>query len=367
MLKRGGNTSAREISTRKQHRVAGIWVLLLLLFLPTSVVLANSLPPPFQIYLRFFSASTPIHSISGVQLVGCDDSACSSPQNMVQFGDCSASGFLTTAPLLADNWKLECSGPRCLFESDFHEIKMLPPYIQLIIQYDADVRQSTVIKTPDCDYCTIAWKVDLGALEATISLDEEFIKPDRAFRSFFPAYLFTILIEVLAAVIFAAIFRKSLALSTRSLAISTLLANLLSYPISWLVIPAFGQFQADFYRKVSIMIIAVVAIATLVSLYLQKNRGKIKKGTLIAMVIAVPVCAVLFLIGMFISSYGNYTVHVSGLPWVTVVILAEIFAVGFESIILTLLLNDKFPYHKALLFSLFANAASFLLGLLLFP
>lgn len=334
--------------------------------IPTSVVLANSLPPPFQIFLRFFSETDPIHSISGVQLVGCDDSNCTSPQNLVQNGDCSAAGFLSSAPLLAENWRLDCAGSRCLFVSDLHEIKTLPPYLRLISQHTADVRQSAVIQSPDCEYCTIAWKVDLDAPTAVISLDEDFVDPNRAFRFFFLAYLFTILIEVLVAVAFVALFRKSVSFTTRSLVQSTLLVNLLSYPISWLVIPAFGQFQADFYRRVGVMTIVVVVIVTAVSLLLQKNRGKIKKGVLITLVIAVPVCAVLFLIGMFISSYGNYTIHVKGLPWSLVVILAEVFAVGFETTNLYLLLKDKFPYQKTLLFSLFANAASFLLGFLLF-
>lgn len=366
-MKKHNDTIKRStFATRKRRFILLICVLVLLLIVPTTVALANSLPPPFQIFLRFIPADESTRSINGVQLVGCEDSSCSAPQNLVQFGTSTAKGFLTTPPTLPESWRLECAGTRCLFESDFHEIKTLPPYLRVIALQGDEGRVSRVFPSPDCDYCTIAWKVDLSETEPVVVVDDEFVKPDRAYREFFLTYLFTILVEVLVAAIFIAILVKSFNVSIKKMIPAALLANLMSYPISWLVIPSFGQFQTDMYRRVSIMVIIAVAIGTVVSVLLQKKRGKLKRGVVIALIIAIPVCAVLFLVGMFISSYGNYKVHVTGLPWSVVVILAEIFAVFFESFVLSNLLRPDVSWKKTLLLSLVTNAASFLLGLLLF-
>ena len=366
MKKRDVTLNPSVVTIRKRRWRMLIFALALLLIIPTTAALANSLPPPFQIFLRFIPADNTSHSIDGVQLVGCEDSSCSAPQTLAQFGACTAPGFLNTPPVLPESWRLECAGTRCLFESDFHEIKTLPPYLQVITLQADQGRASQVFQSPDCDYCTIAWKVDLSESELAVVVDEEFVDPDRAYREFFLTYLFTVLVELLVAAVFIMIFRKSIKVTAKKLILTTLLANLLSYPISWLVIPAFGQFQADFYRRVSIMVIVTVVIVTVASILLQKKRGKLKRGTIIALIVAIPVCAVLFLIGMFASSYGNYRVHVSGLPWSVVVILAETFAVIFESFVLSTLLRPELSFKKALLLSLVTNAASFLLGLLLF-
>lgn len=341
-------------------------VLLLLLLIPTTAALANSMPPPFQIFLRFIPQNASSDSIDGVQLVGCEDSSCATSQNLIQYGASAAPGFLTTPPVLQESWHLECAGLRCLFQSDFHAIKTLPPYLRVIALQGDEGRASEIFPAPDCDYCTIGWKVDMTLADPVVTIDDEFVNPDRAFREFFLTYIFTILVEVLTAAILVAVFRKLINVSLKKVVLTTLLANLLSYPISWLVIPSFGQFQTDMYRKVSVMVILVVVIGTVVSILLRKKQGKIKKGMIITLAIAIPVCAVLFLAGMLVFSYGNYRIHVNGLPWNTVVILAEVFAVFFESFVLAILLKPEFSYKKALLISLVTNAVSFLLGLLLF-
>lgn len=343
-----------------------VWIFCLLFLIPTTVALANSLPPPFQIYFRFFSSGEAVPAIHDVQLVGCEDITCTSQSNLIQYGDCSAIGFLTEKPLLQESWQLSCAGARCLFNSDFHEAKSLPPYLRVITLHNDHGRASQVIPTPECDYCTVAWKIDLGAPEPLVSEDEEFINPNQAFRGFFLTYLLTILVEISVAAIITGVFRKTLQLSTRKLVLATLLANLLSYPISWLVIPSFGQFQMDLYRKTGFLIIAAIGIATVVSIYLQRNHSKIKRGTIVALIIGVPVCGVLSLVCVFLISYGNHQIHVNGLPWTMVVILAELFAVLFEGTFISILFKGEFSYKKALLISLAVNAASFLLGLFLF-
>ncbi len=365
IMKTPFENNLKDRETKSTTRVA-LLVLLLLLLIPSTAALANSLPPPFQIFLRFIPQDSSANVINGVQLAGCEDSNCTTAQNLIQYGACNAPGFLTTPPILAESWHLECAGLRCLFQSDFHVIKTLPPYLRVIALQGDEGRASEIFPAPDCDYCTIGWKVDMTLAEPVVTIDDEFVNPDRAYREFFLTYVFTVLVEVLTAAILLSVFRKLINVSLKKVVITTLLANVLSYPISWLVIPSFGQFQTDMYRKVSVMVILGVVIGTVVSLLLRKKQGKIKKGMIIALIVAIPVCAVLFLVGMFAFSYGNYRIHVNGLPWNLVVILAEAFAVFFESFVLASLLKPELSYKKALLISLVTNAVSFVLGLLLF-
>jgi hypothetical protein len=225
---------------------------------------------------------------------------------------------------------------------------------------------SEPVANPDCQYCTVAWKIDLGKPIPAVTLDDDFNDPDKAYNSFLAAYVFTILIEALIGWIIFLVFSKKISFSLRTWLPAVLVANLLAYPISWLVIPSFGQFQAEMIRKTAIMVIVSVAVVTTIALILRWRKIPVKKGMMIALAIAVPVCVVLFMIGLLAVSYGSYTVHVAGLPWTTVVILAESFAVIFETIFIWLFLKKEQKLLWVAVFVIIMNASSLLLGLLVF-
>jgi len=348
----------------KTGRIIVFWFICLNLVIPTSIALANSGPPPTDIYFRFFSADKEAPKVEGVQFVGCYERSCTSPVNLVQYGKLNSPGFLSTTPAESEHWHFDCTASRCLLQVLSYELKHYP-YLRLITSYDEKVQFSEVVQVPDCDYCTVAWKVNLGEPVPLITEDEEF-KSGGSMINFLLTYSLTITVEILVAFLLLRFFHKSISLPTKKVLLSVLLVNLLSYPVSWLVIPSFGQFQADSYRKTSLLLAGIVAAITVISIIVQKNRGKIKKWGYISLGISVPICAIMFLIVSLMVSYGNRSVHINGLPWGIVVLLAEIFAVVFESSILSLLFKGEVKYKKALLFSLIANSASFLLGFDLF-
>ena len=341
-------------------------VVFLLLLIPTAVVLANSLPPPFQIFLRFYDSGSATHKIEAVQLAGCADTECQSPGYLLQHGLCDSPGCFTSKSVLSEDWSLKCAENRCLFESGQNEIRTFSPFLKIVTDTGNQAFVSQAVENPYCQFCTIAWKIDLTQTPPVVTLDEDFQDPEKAYRNFFTTYGFTIIVEALSALLFYLVFAKRFSLQVKTWLLAVLMANLLSYPISWLVLPSFGQFQTETIRRTAILVIISVFIVTTVTLLLRWKKKPVKKGLLIALFVALPVCMVLFLIGMFVASYGNYTVHVAGLPWTTVVVLAEVYAILFETVFIWLFLKKTVKPQWVALFVIFANAVSFLLGLVLF-
>lgn len=350
----------------KNKRITILLLCILLLLLPTAIVLANSMPPPFQIFLRFYDANQTAPEVKAVQLAGCADTECKIPEYLVEFGNCDSAGCYTINPSVDDNWSLKCAGNRCLFESGMNDIGMFSPMLKVVTDIGNEARVSKAVENPDCQYCTVAWKIDLAQPVPLVNLDEDFVDPKKAYSNFFTTYGFTIVVEVLVALGLFLLFSKKFSLTLKTWLPAILFANLLSYPVSWLVLPSFGEFQTDTSRRTAILVIVSVAVATTITLVLRWKKKPVSKGVLIALIIAIPVCAVLFMIGLLAASYGNYTVHVAGLSWTVVVILAEIFAVLFETFFVWLFLNKELKLHWVAVFVVIANGLSLLLGLLVF-
>jgi hypothetical protein len=110
----------------------------------------------------------------------------------------------------------------------------------------------------------------------------------------------------------------------------------------------------------------IVAFYTFISIIVQKKRVRVKKWVSVVLAISVPVCLISYMIASVTVPYGDQTVVTNGLPWSLVVLLAEIFAVVFESVVLFVFNKRDIPYKNVLPFALIAKGASFLLGYCLF-
>lgn len=351
----------------KHRRLHSILIgVFLLVLLPTAVALANSLPPPFQIYLRFYDSQKITPKVEAVQIAGCKDTECQPPEYLLQYGTCDSPGCNNAKSVLTGDWSLACAGNRCLFESGQNKIRAFSPLLKIVADTGERAYVSQTVENPDCQYCTIAWKIDLAQSAPAVIMDDEFVEPVDAYRNFFTTYGFTILVEALVALLIFIVFAKKIPLIGRTWFPAVIMANLLSYPVSWLVLPSFGMFQSNMFRRAAVLVIFSMAIVTAVTLLLRWKKKPVSKGLLIALIVAIPVCVVLFFIGMFVASYGNFTVHVAGLSWTNVVILAEIFAVLFETFFIWFFLKKEVKLKYIAAFVLIANAASLLLGLVIF-
>jgi len=348
----------------KPERIIVILLICLSLVIPTAIALANSAPPPTTIYLRFYTAEKIAPNIKGVQFVGCYERSCTRMVNLIEYGQVLSPGFLATPPVESENWHFDCTQSRCLFRAISQELKPYK-YLRVITLHDEIVQSSKVLSAPDCNYCTVSWKVNLGEEVPSITDDEEF-ESGPNFINFIITYALTIFIEILIAFLLLRFLHNSVNLTVRKVLPSILLVNVLSYPVSWLAIPSFGQFVSPSTHTTGLMVTGIVAFYTVISILVQKNREREKKWISVVLAISVPVCLIAYLIASVLISYGDRTVVANGLPWSLVVLLAEIFAVVFESSVLFVFFKRVISYKKVLLFALIANAASFLLGYFLF-
>jgi hypothetical protein len=348
----------------KTSRLKIILLLILLfsLIIPTSIAIANSLPPPYRVWFRFVSENEQPVNIKGLQVIGCEDEKCSSPQLLILFGQCTASECLKTQPNLEQDWTLDCAADRCLLQAKYPTENGLSKFFKLVVNSKSGIAVTTTVKTPEVNYGDSPFKIILDNSPAVIQIDTEFRTPRMEFQGFFTTYIFTILVELITAAILLSILKKGAELPLKPLVWTVVWANILCYPVAWLSIPSFSRFQANSSRSIGMIFFFVVVVLTLVSFWFARNRDKPKKGIIIASIFIVPICAVIVLVGVFMSTYGNYDIGLSGLGPVTVIILAELFAVSFEGFLLYQLPEKKISLLQAALVSLVMNAVSAILG-----
>jgi hypothetical protein len=145
-----------------------------------------------------------------------------------------------------------------------------------------------------------------------------------------------------------------------------LLANLLSYPVAWVTIPSLGQMQKNSAALTGLVILFTSLVIAAAALFIAANRGKMRGWMIITGIVGVPVCAALVIIALFLSSYGNYDVNISGLSPAAIIIVAELYAVGFEALFLWLLKKKTLLFRHALLISAILNFLSAGIGFLIF-
>lgn len=388
-------------------RLVFLLLTIFLLIQPSSNVLANVAPPPTRIWLRFYNSDNSIPRLDSVQLVGCSNINCNSPILLKKYGKCTLSGCLSTAPILSKAWSFDCASSRCLFVYDRLNDNTLPTYLQLIVQSSGRISTSAIIETPQYRYFNgFQWKVIIEVANLTIVDDTRWYIPNFAEATFFNAYGFNIIVELLIAGIFVWLWRKKKEIPKFKMLGSVILANLLSYPVSWLLIPSFGQFQYLYVRTWGIISSIGAGFYTVIAILLTLRKSdakqtdqpvsKLESGSfwedyhrsklltlpqsinstplyhvasrnrfLILSFLSVPFCLLFMLYGAFFTIYGQTKVYVQGLPSIWIIPLAEAYAVVFETIFIFILSKKTLSFLQTASMCLTMNAVSFLLGLVL--
>jgi len=343
-----------------------ILLLVFLLAAQTSSVLANSLPPPFQMWLTFVSEKNRPINIEALQLIGCGDSECTDPQILKEYGVCNSPKCFMDQPFLPDLWKLDCAGNRCLFETSSQNKNSLPPYLKLVITSSTNTWVSPTAAIPECNSCESGLKVILGEENVAVLPDAEFTETNDNNKGSLTAYLISVLIEMAVAGLILWIWKKEWTLTIKKGVWIVLFANLLSYPITWYLIPSFGRFAFESSRQLGFIGAIAVVVILLIALWINKNRDRIKKWIIISAVLLLPLIFLVFTIAEFLLFYGNSTRNISGLPPAMITALAETFAVSFETLIIYIFCKENVPLKQALLLSLATNAVSFGVSLILY-
>jgi hypothetical protein len=339
---------------------------LLVLLIPVSLAKANSLPPPYRIYFRFIDTNERSIPVESVQVAGCEDADCKSPQYLIGYGICQGAHCLTGERALPDSWKLQCAGNRCILENPVNFALELPAYLQLRMEGGKEEWQSEPFATPDCDYCDTWFKVILSSEMSKVEADSNSTVAGAMQMNFWPSWLVTILVECLASIGITEFWKRRSPGNQLTIWKGVLLANILSYPVAWVTIPSLGQMQQSSATLSGLVIFFTSLVIAAAALFIAANRGKMRGWMIITGIVLIPVCAALVLAALFLSSYGNYDVNISGLSPAVVIITAELYAVGFEALFLWLLKKKTMLFRQALLISAVLNLLSAGIGFLLF-
>jgi len=221
-------------------------------------------------------------------------------------------------------------------------------------------------------YGTVAWRIAIQDTTLIVTgAQADPIEPLGIFSaSFFQHFALTLIVELLVA---AAALRGWLKTKERDLVSGlgyVLLANLISYPTTWIFWPALQRFQPMATRYVGCFVAFGTIVITGALFILSRQEGRSRRGLVIFTLLLLPLPVLATLMCLFLATFGSgysgVLIGVSGMPAGLTITLAEAFAVSSEALILYLLARKtlKLTFRQAAVISLLANMSSFLMGLL---
>ena len=354
------------------------WLLILLVVtvgmaLSLSRVQANSAPPPAVVWFYFELAQGDYPELAGLQLVGCESVACQSPVLLQQYGECSLPGCLPGAVLpsssdLPETSRLECFGAHCRSQSYGYG----RPFFRLAAQLKESGAQPTRLVTslnseslPEGMMKTDYWRVVVQADSLELSPTVAFEIPSASDYPFGSTYLLTLVVElVVALLLWATWLRHRSALHPLLLCLMVALATTLTYPLVYLspALLPFSQAGERFLFIMSLIFSLTAGMLLLPVFTARDNRQRILRG--FAFGLALLLNLVLFLFITFSVLYGSGdAVAPAGLPLPLAFGLAELYAFGWEAVLLRLWSRKRLAWCAALLLSLTINLASLAAGM----
>ncbi|MCP4536769.1 MAG: hypothetical protein GY832_06450 [Chloroflexi bacterium] len=339
-----------------------VWILVGILLLPISVVLANSGPPPTMIWLNFDYQTSKPTTLEGVQLFGCDTSRCDHPL-LQQYGKCYSEGCSSSPPALTGVVDIsECLENKCLLTFYFYYQDVSA--IKVVGQFSDRTRESNVFSGEFPRYGTIAWRIVVQDTDLLILKDEHFQDPYATYDNFIKFFVFTVVVELLAAAIMFYKWLKSRDVNLFKGLMYVLLVNLVSYPVTWYFWPSLGQFQPNSIRRFGHFIVIVAAVCTIFLVDISLAKGEKRRRKMIITSFWLAIAAVISPVWLCAVSYSNFWITAQGLPIQLTILLAEVFAVTFEAVLIYFLTRNflALSLKQTTWISFVMNASSFLLG-----
>jgi hypothetical protein len=347
--------------SRKQWVITTILIIALLI--PSSVAIANSPYPPFRMWFRISPDKKPYKKIISAQLIGCTDNNCENPMQLAAFNYGTDN---EVRDLLGVNWELKCAENRCYVETWLGGNGVLEySDFQLIITYTSETLISRVTKFPDCTHCTTYWEVDSSTKPSLIREDAQSVEETKSSWEFLLILTVNAIAELMAGLVFCLIVRKSQRISIPKLLGAQIYANFLSYPFVWTAIPSFAHLQYENDRSTAIILGIALIIFSVFSVWVVQNLNRKEKKVDIAIIIFMPIFIVSLFTSFIFYGYGYSTMLVGGLSSQLIIIIAEVFAVIYETIMVYLLRKRDISFIQSFLICFTANVLSCILGLLI--
>jgi hypothetical protein len=333
-----------------------------LAFAAVSVALANAGPPSTKVFLRFDYQAGERTTLEGFQLLGCSAPRCDELTLLHGYGTCEAQGCLDSAPALETVQAPDCLGDRCLLNlysayEDFYAVK-------LVGQFADGVRESELLRGQLPSYGTVAWLVAVRDADLVVSEDAKFQSPYAAYDNLVQLLTLTVVAETLVATLIVRGRLKAGRTDLLKVLGYVLLVNLISYPITWVLLPSLGRFQAAGIRSAGYFAAIVVGLcaAPLVSVLVSEGDQRRRRVAYSLLLLVIAAIACLF--WLVVITFTGDLIAVHGLPFGLTIALAEAFAVTFEAALVYALARKTlaWSWRRAAGISLAANVTSFLLG-----
>jgi hypothetical protein len=348
-------------------------VLIGMLLMPVPVALANPIVTTHQFWMEFDYRTSEPTDLEGVQLIGWDPDR-NQLVLLQQYGRCDSGACLGSSPSLRAVRDLECVEDRCVAVLGSYTDDRFREF-QVVGQFSDRVRKSErfsgeLMSRPR----TVGWQIAVQDTALTVSVSDGGLQGPHApySSSFFRSFALALVIELLVATL---ALRGWLTLRGHNLLRGlgyALLANLISYPVTWIFWPSLGRFQPTVARQIGCFAVLVAAIFAALLLILSRKEGKVRRRWLMLTLFLLPLAGLAIFLCWEVASLslafgGREGIAVPGLPDSLTIGFAELFAVAFEALLLYLLARKTLPLspQQAAVISLAMNVSSFLAGLAL--
>jgi len=299
-------------------------------------------------------------------MVGCQTPECLQPVLLQKFGTCDSPGCLKEqeSPITQgspDASRFKCFGMRCL--SQTYEYNRA--YFRLVVQFENGVLSSADVQALPQDWSNKqSWRVVIAQNGLKLLPAEPPTSQSIFDRPAFALYLLTLVVELLVAGIYWRTLRSFIPLWKLLLMVAV--ATSLTFPVVFLA-PSLRPFADAGDRNLFYIALATSLLGALVAwpfFIAVTNRQRIVRGilTLIAIFIAATLCGIL---GFGVLYSATNVFAAPGIPVPFGILLAELYAFGFEALALRFWGRGALNWREAFLLSMLANLASALLGLLL--
>jgi hypothetical protein len=320
--------------------------------------------------------------LEGLQIISCGTAECTAPLLLHAYGTCDSEGCLDSSPVLSADQPLECFKARCVVVfRDNYPYVAVPPY-KIVGDFSDRVRESATFSHELSRFNTTAWQITVQdtALSVTVADPSRYAPYSAYTDNFYLHFALTILLELLAA---AAALGFWLRIGRRNLLRGmgyVLLANLISYPVTWVFWPSLARFQPIAIREIGALIALGATLFTGLLALLSREEGKARRNWWILILILLPLsilatlsCSFLVAVGYpLLGGLGSSSglrpeFAIRGLPSGLTIAFSEAFAISFEALLLYLLARKTLALSagQATLVSFVTNIFSFLAGLAL--
>lgn len=350
----------------KQKALVIIFSIFFLLIIPTNIAVANSAPAPLEFWFKIEPEKEVSSKITSAQLIGCKDSKCAQPVLLASFKSCSSELCLPSEELNTAGWQFECTKNICVAITPYYLYQNSgQSFMKLNVEIQDQFFTTTTIPFPECVSCSNYWGIDITSKPASVTpLTEDPVKQSPP-EYYLKLFALSTLTEILIGLGIGLLWKRKAALSIHKLLDTILLANVFTYPMVWLAIPALGEFKFDYARKSALVFAVTFTIVTIYCLWAWKKR--LLSSNLIAIVspIFAVFTIVFFFIAEFISVFDNSGFHITGLPYFLVIIIAELLAVFYETFMIYTLRKDEITFKQALLLCTLTNIGSLLISFII--